>query len=71
MLKMEQAAALPAAQPAAAPPRRRTGEWWIEQTIRAAGLSTVAIIGLIFLFLLSEGLPAFVRVSPRVSLIHI
>jgi phosphate transport system permease protein len=65
MLKMEQAAALPTAQPAGATLRHRSGEWWIEQVIRAAGLSTILIIGLIFLFLLREGLPAFVRVSPH------
>jgi phosphate transport system permease protein len=64
MLKMEQIDALPATPPADATPNRRTAEWWIEQAIRAAGLSTVLIIGLIFLFLLREGLPAFVRVSP-------
>jgi phosphate transport system permease protein len=33
--------------------------------IRAAGISAILIIGLIFLFLLREGLPAFVQVSPR------
>ncbi len=64
MVKMEQAAALPTTKPADAKPSRRTGEWWIEQIIRAAGLSTILIIGLIFLFLLREGLPAFFRVSP-------
>lgn len=64
MLKMEQAPPLPAAEEAEAVPRRNWGEWWIEQAIRAAGLSTVFIIGLIFLFLLREGLPAFFRVSP-------
>jgi len=32
--------------------------------IRGAGISTIFIIGLIFLFLLREGLPAFFRVSP-------
>ena len=65
MLKTEQALPLPAAQPAATAPRRRSGEWWIEQLIRGAGMSTIFIIGLIFLFLLREGLPAFVHISPR------
>ncbi|RIK56858.1 MAG: phosphate ABC transporter permease subunit PstC [Chloroflexi bacterium] len=60
---MEQAVSL-AGEPSATPPRR-SNERWIEQAIRAAGLSTVLIIGLIFIFLLREGLPAFVEVSPR------
>ncbi len=64
MLNTDQAASLPAAQPATPASRRRSGEWWIEQVIRGAGLSTIFIIGLIFLFLLREGLPAFVRISP-------
>jgi len=64
MLKTEQAGALPAPQPTAPPLPLRSGEWWIEQLIRGAGLSTIFIIGLIFLFLLREGLPAFVRISP-------
>lgn len=64
MLKTEQAASLPAAQAETTPSRRHSGEWWIEQIIRGAGLSTIFIIGLIFLFLLREGLPAFVRISP-------
>lgn len=65
MLKVEQVTALPAAQPAAKTPPRHAGEWWIEQLIRAAGTSTIFIIGLIFLFLLREGLPAFVQVPLR------
>lgn len=63
MLKMEQA--IPLAGEQSATPPRRSNEWWIEQAIRAAGLSTILIIGLIFIFLLREGLPAFVEVSPR------
>ena len=64
MLETEHAATLPAAQPATPSLPLRSGEWWIEQIIRGAGISTIFIIGLIFLFLLREGLPAFVRVSP-------
>lgn len=63
MLKMEQA--IPLAGEQSATPPRRSNEWWIEQAIRAAGLSTILIIGLIFIFLLREGLPAFIKVSPR------
>jgi phosphate transport system permease protein len=37
----------------------------IELLIRGAGISAILIIGLIFLFLLREGLPAFVQISPR------
>ena len=62
MLKTDQAMSLPA--PEIATPRRRSGEWWIELLIRGAGISTIFIIGLIFLFLLREGLPAFAQVSP-------
>lgn len=64
MLETEHAGTLPAAQPATPSLPLRSGEWWIEQIIRGAGISTIFIIGLIFLFLLREGLPAFVRVSP-------
>ncbi|MCC6167571.1 MAG: phosphate ABC transporter permease subunit PstC [Caldilineaceae bacterium] len=60
---MEQA--IPLAGEQSATPPRRSNEWWIEQAIRAAGLSTILIIGLIFIFLLREGLPAFIKVSPR------
>lgn len=63
MLKMEQA--IPLAGEQSATPPRRSNEWWIEQAIRAAGLSTILIIGLIFIFLLREGLPAFIKVSTR------
>ncbi len=41
------------------------GEWIIENLIRLAGLSTVVIIGLIFFFLLREGLPAFLDIPLR------
>lgn len=65
MFNREQAAPLPLTPPAEDLPPRRWGEWWIEQLIRAAGLSTIVIIGLIFLFLVREGLPAFIQISPR------
>lgn len=65
MANMGQATPLPAAQPSLeAQPRRRWGEWLIEWLIRSAGISAILIIGLIFLFLLREGLPAFVRAPP-------
>jgi len=43
----------------------RWGEWLIENLIRLAGLSTIVIIGLIFFFLLREGLPAFLDIPLR------
>ena len=64
-MKIDQAAALPVAHSTVPAARERWGEWWIETLIRAAGVSTIVIIGLIFFFLLKEGLPAFVHVSPR------
>ncbi len=65
MVKTEQTAGLPAIRNDAPAPPRRWGEWWIERLIRGAGISTIVLIGLIFVFLLREGLPAFVHVSPR------
>lgn len=43
----------------------RLGEWLIENLIQLAGLSTIVIIGLIFFFLLREGLPAFLDIPLR------
>jgi len=43
----------------------RIGEWIIEGGIHLAGLSTILIIGLIFFFLLREGLPAFLDIPLR------
>ncbi|MEM7034860.1 MAG: phosphate ABC transporter permease subunit PstC [Chloroflexota bacterium] len=40
----------------------RWGEFIIESLIRTAGVSTVIIIGLIFFFLVREGLPTFIDV---------
>lgn len=45
--------------------RIRIGEWIIENLIRLAGLSTVVIVGLIFLFLVREGGPAFLDIPLR------
>nr|HRJ45014.1 hypothetical protein [Caldilineaceae bacterium] len=45
--------------------RLHIGEWIIENLIRLAGLSTVVIVGLIFLFLLREGGPAFLDIPLR------
>jgi len=41
------------------------GEWLIEGVIKVAGISSIVIIGLIFLFLLREGLPAFLDIPLR------
>lgn len=41
----------------------RWSELVIENSIRLAGMSTIFIIGLIFFFLLREGLPAFIEVE--------
>ena len=40
-------------------------EWCIENLIRLAGISTIFIIGLIFLFLLREGIPTFLDIPLR------
>jgi phosphate transport system permease protein len=45
--------------------RLHVGEWIIENLIRLAGLSTVVIVGLIFLFLVREGGPAFLDIPLR------
>jgi phosphate transport system permease protein len=45
--------------------RRRWGEWLIETTVRVAGVSTIFIVALIFLFLLKEGLPTFLDIPLR------
>jgi phosphate transport system permease protein len=39
-------------------------EFFIERAIRVAGLSAIVFVGLIFLFLIREGGPAFFQVSP-------
>jgi len=44
---------------------RRWGELIIEGVICVAGISSIVIIGLIFLFLLREGLPAFLDIPLR------
>ena len=43
----------------------RWGEILIEGLIRIAGISTIIIVGLIFLFLVREGIPAFLDVPLR------
>ena len=45
--------------------QRRWGELFIEGAIRVAGISSIVIIALIFLFLLREGLPAFLDIPLR------
>lgn len=44
---------------------RRWGEWVIERLIWLAGISTIVIVAFIFLFLLREGLPAFLDIPLR------
>jgi phosphate transport system permease protein len=51
--------------PAGKLPRVRWGEFLIENLIRVAGVSTIIIVGLIFLFLLREGLPTFLDIPLR------
>ena len=46
-------------------PRTRWGEMIIETLIKLAGLSAILIIALIFLFLIREGLPAFLDIPLR------
>ena len=46
------------------PQRPRWGEVLIENLIRVCGFSAIAFVAIIFFFLLREGLPALVRVSP-------
>lgn len=41
----------------------RIAEWWIEATIRCSGVICIGVVGLIFVFLLKEGLPIFRMVS--------
>ncbi|MHB1318775.1 MAG: phosphate ABC transporter permease subunit PstC [Anaerolineae bacterium] len=42
---------------------RSAFEWTIETLIRVLGVSTVGLVAIIFLFLLTEGVPAFFQVS--------
>ncbi len=44
--------------------RTMLAEFFIERAIRVAGLSAIVFVGLIFLFLIREGGPAFFQVSP-------
>lgn len=61
----DHAAASTAPPPPAPPPKIRWGEVIIESLIKIAGISTIVIIGLIFLFLLREGIPAFLDITIR------
>ncbi len=45
--------------------KRNWGEMIIEGLIRVAGLSVIVIVGLIFIFLLKEGLPTFLDIPLR------
>ena len=66
IVNMEQSA--PTVAPKRKPVPRHWGEWVIENLIQLAGVSTLIIIGLIFAFLLREGLPAFFEISPATLL---
>ena len=48
--------------PGTSPPVRRRMEWVIEAVIRVLGFSAIGFVAMIFVFLLLEGVPAFVRV---------
>ena len=48
--------------PGTSPPVRKRMEWVIETIIRVLGFSAVGFVAMIFVFLLLEGIPAFVRV---------
>ena len=50
--------------PARAPRRARLSEFALETLIRVLGFSTIGFVGLIFLFLLREGVPVFFEVPP-------
>lgn len=52
-------------RPVGAAARRRWIEFIIERLIWIAGLSTIGIVGLIFFFLVREGIPAFLDVPLR------
>ncbi len=45
--------------------RSRFSEFALETLIRVLGFSTIGFVGLIFLFLLREGVPVFFEVSAR------
>ncbi|MCB0143261.1 MAG: phosphate ABC transporter permease subunit PstC, partial [Caldilineaceae bacterium] len=66
IVNMEQSA--PTVAPKRKPVPQHWGEWVIENLIQLAGVSTLIIIGLIFIFLLREGLPAFFEISPATLL---
>ncbi|MCA9928265.1 MAG: hypothetical protein KC419_07310, partial [Anaerolineales bacterium] len=66
IVNIEQSA--PTVAPKRKPVPRHWGEWVIENLIQLAGVSTLIIIGLIFIFLLREGLPAFFEISPATLL---
>jgi len=44
--------------------RGHASEWALETLIRVLGFSTIGFVGLIFLFLLREGVPVFFQVPP-------
>ncbi|NJN82672.1 MAG: phosphate ABC transporter permease subunit PstC [Caldilineaceae bacterium] len=47
------------------PGNTRWSEWLIENLIRVAGISAIVLIGLIFFFLLREGIPALLDIPLR------
>lgn len=63
MSTSEQAQQVATVQPDDGRSSRKWSEWVVESLIRVAGVSVIIIIGLIFFFLLREGLPTFGQVS--------
>ncbi|MGI6368553.1 MAG: phosphate ABC transporter permease subunit PstC [Anaerolineae bacterium] len=53
---------MPAPTAARSARQRSNSEWAIETLIRMLGVSTIGIVAIIFLFLLTEGVPAFFQV---------
>lgn len=54
--------------PASERPVRRHMEWMIEAIIRVLGFSAIGFVAMIFVFLLTEGLPAFFQVPLNILL---
>lgn len=59
---VQQSHVAPSMLPTSRALRQSWVEFFIEHLIQVAGISTIVIVGLIFLFLLREGLPAFAEI---------